>query len=507
MRFVACQLSRLSSLSKNWAGTLRRPICHRVHGIAAWSQSADFSTPVRITVAGSGTDSAPPGTSRPTGDFLPCDVSPETLAILTTGRPVDRAGDGRFGLGPKRGSRWRNGTAAGRTQPRSAMAQQIFNQSDRNHNDVLSRTEFSTAQLLTETRWPIWAASGLIGRGHTLSSANARAIARRPAGPRRHACQAGMLGQGTGCSTCRSPTPTMSRSRNSTTTFAMPSRGATPPGDKSMPATGARNGPRLSALRSRLWPQRLWPYRLQPLRARRLAAGVRCRRTTATATLTQRQPIVRRQRPPRPRRGHNVGPWAADWLPGRQRLSPDRRFRAALIGNGLAASAFGHYQNSNSLGTVSSPRRPAQESRPASGTTPGRDGRGDRGKRGPVPSRERATARPPASRQPQPRQRPRTVQGHLDLDGTQAKTSTHAASHKTPSTTHTKTKTGGSAPQILGPSRPGTPHRHGPITRSRMRRAAESQRRGRTSRWRWRRATGAADTRRRWARWRGSRRR
>ena len=68
----------------------------------------------------------------------------------------------------------------------AAMANQIFDQSDRNHNNVLSRTEFSTAQLLTDNTVAQMGRSGLIGRGTTP------VLARLPAGP---LGQGGMLGQ------------------------------------------------------------------------------------------------------------------------------------------------------------------------------------------------------------------------------------------------------------------------------------------------------------------------
>ncbi len=51
----------------------------------------------------------------------------------------------------------------------TGMAQQIFKQSDRNHNSVLNRSEFSTAQLLTDSTIANLGRSGLIGRGRALN--------------------------------------------------------------------------------------------------------------------------------------------------------------------------------------------------------------------------------------------------------------------------------------------------------------------------------------------------
>src|SRR5580704_11809175 len=51
----------------------------------------------------------------------------------------------------------------------SGMAQQIFLQSDRNHNSILSRREFSTAQLLAYNTIANLGRAGLIGRGRPLN--------------------------------------------------------------------------------------------------------------------------------------------------------------------------------------------------------------------------------------------------------------------------------------------------------------------------------------------------
>ena len=51
----------------------------------------------------------------------------------------------------------------------TGMAQQIFRQSDRNHNSILNRSEFSTAQLLTDSTIANLGRSGLIGRGRPLN--------------------------------------------------------------------------------------------------------------------------------------------------------------------------------------------------------------------------------------------------------------------------------------------------------------------------------------------------
>ncbi len=67
-----------------------------------------------------------------------------------------------------------------------AMAQQIFTQSDRNHNNLLSRTEFSTAQLLTDNTVASLGRAGLIGRGRPFFQTQFAGAPR---------LQGGMLGQ------------------------------------------------------------------------------------------------------------------------------------------------------------------------------------------------------------------------------------------------------------------------------------------------------------------------
>jgi hypothetical protein len=49
------------------------------------------------------------------------------------------------------------------------MAQQIFLQADRNHNNVLNRYEFSTAQMLTDNTIANLGRAGMIGRGRQLN--------------------------------------------------------------------------------------------------------------------------------------------------------------------------------------------------------------------------------------------------------------------------------------------------------------------------------------------------
>ena len=92
-----------------------------------------------------------------------------------------------------------------------AMAQLIFNTADHNHNGILSRTEFSTAQLLTESAVANLGRNGLLGRRPSLVRTGPlpQPMVAGPLGHGGMLAQAGRCGRPAGCSARKSPTPTM----------------------------------------------------------------------------------------------------------------------------------------------------------------------------------------------------------------------------------------------------------------------------------------------------------